>query len=102
MFKKGQSGNPAGKPKGTISKKRRVLNLYDEMTKRAPNFNLLDEFMKVYNEGDLKVKLDVLKTLAPHIAPTLKSIDISQHEDASQEEMLKLIAEGLSGNERSD
>ena len=76
-FKPGQSGNPAGRPKGAKSKKTiaRDKALADGITP-------LEYLESIYQDenADPKMRLEAAKSAASFVHPKLSSVDVTNHE----------------------
>lgn len=65
-FKPGQSGNPAGKPKGSIGGRARALLMLDEIMAKAGNLKLLgEEFQKAFKAKPLSFFKTYVMPLLP-------------------------------------
>ena len=99
-FKKGESGNPNGRPPGSINK------TTAEMKKLIKTYvkNELEQADSLLSELTAKERLDILCKMLPYIMPKQGQIDLKEHKqvtinyndevDYSQctDEQLKLIA----------
>jgi hypothetical protein len=77
-FKKDQSGNSRGRPKGTVNKKtlERAIQV-SEIVCRA-NFCPFTEMVNIAkNSPDSSIKLTACKELAQYIAPKLRSVELT-------------------------
>jgi len=81
LFEKGQSGNPAGKPKGTLAKRSR------EIAERASREGLtpLEVILKCMNEALAEGKRDdaarYAAMAAPYVHPRLQTMEHSTKDD---------------------
>jgi len=66
LFRPGQSGNPAGRPKGIASGRTRALQVLDEITSREENVTLLANAMDAaFKKNPLQFFQRVMKDLIP-------------------------------------
>lgn len=110
MFKPGQSGNPGGRPKGSVSPTNELIKLLEENPTRARDMaqRLLDNackgidtlpyFKEVANRIDGKVtdKLEVKGHLV--ITPDMRALAARELTETKEDEA-KLLKEGNNGNE---
>jgi|SRR5690554_2097198 len=96
QFKKGQSGNPNGRPKGTPNKTTAEVRQFIQIFLDR-QFDTLDE---VFNQLTPKEKVSAITKLLPYIVPKQQHIDlISTHTQnvtydfskLSDEELYKMI-----------
>lgn len=78
MYKKGHSGNPAGRPKGAVTKlsiaRLKVIELYEQQ-----NFNPFLELINLYRNAKREnIKLQALIELCSYAAPKLKHVEMAQ------------------------
>ena len=76
-FKRGQSGNPRGRPQGAVAKFRPdIAKMFAEN-----NFNPLLNLIKLEPTlTEVKDKIKCNEILAPYFAPILKSIELTAEE----------------------
>jgi hypothetical protein len=79
-FKKGQSGNPAGKPKGVKSKSVETLRntLNDFLHANLPSIQ------KEFNKLDSRDKLDFINKILAYSLPKLQSVSMDAEFDFKQ------------------
>jgi hypothetical protein len=98
-WRKGQSGNPNGRPRGKLNK------FATENARRIAESGELpvDYLVSVYRdeEADAKLRVDAARAAAPYLHPRLATseLDIVQDEkrsieDYSDEDLLKIIEGG--------
>lgn len=101
MFRKGQSGNAKGRPKGTA---RRLIDAPALMRERnyCPITHAIDLILD--DKTSTKEKIDLIKMLADKCAPNLKAIehktDDTQHDEIIAS--LKTVMHGLSDKFKRD
>ena len=90
MFKKGQSGNPSGRPKGIISKKTKfkydVANI--AQIKGCNPFEILADL--AMNSPKERMRYDAAKELCSYLAPKLKSMQLQNESSAPVQVMLSM------------
>ena len=74
-FQKGQSGNPAGKPRGTLNKDTRAIMEAAEATGRAPLAIMLEAMHKAWDSGDIESATKYAALAAPYCHPRLQSVE---------------------------
>lgn len=80
QFKPGQSGNPKGRPKGTVDKWKKELESAIRRTEKAKDQKFLDRVMeKAWNSEGLMIA--ILKKIVPDCKSTDQTINIVTHDD---------------------
>ena len=86
-FKKGESGNPTGRPSGTKNKNKELKTRIEELLEEEftpPKIKALLAELKAQQ------KLDVLIKLIPYVTPTMKAIeDTTENVNTLLEDLLK-------------
>jgi hypothetical protein len=74
-FQKGQSGNPAGKPKGALSRHARAVRERVDKTGESPLEVMIEAMRKARDAGDWDSAARYASLAAPYIHPKLSTIE---------------------------
>ena len=78
QFKKGQSGNPAGRPKGSPNRVKKILDvaaICDELN-FCPVRTLVKLSVDAQEKGDTQLALNATKEVLPYVAAKHKALEI--------------------------
>lgn len=96
LFKKGVSGNPGGKPKGTKDKVKFDFAIICNQAKFNPVLELIKLARTAKSEH---VRVTACSEIASYVAPKLKAVEISSSEAGERFQMFMTFGQPKEGEE---
>lgn len=96
-FKPGQSGNPSGRPKGSVSliaELRKILNETDKKTRKKNSQLVMEKLLEHAKKGNIKHIREILDRIEGKPISQVSVVVGGELESMSEEELDRIIGQG--------